>query len=72
MWHPAQKGRFLPDGRYQLDIPFSDTRELVMDILKNGPDVEVVSPPELRDEIENKLRQALQRYAIGAKAAPGK
>ena len=35
-WHPAQQGEFLPDGRYQLDIPYSDTRELIMDILKNG------------------------------------
>lgn len=61
-WHPAQKGEFLSDGRYQLDIPYSDSRELMMDILKNGPDVEVLAPITLRLEIESKLKQALLHY----------
>ena len=47
-WHPAQVCAYLPDGRYQMDIPYSNTPELVMDILRNGPDVEVISPPALR------------------------
>jgi proteasome accessory factor C len=61
-WHPKQVGVFLEDGRYQLDIPYSDTRELMMDILKNGPDVEVVSPAALRIEVQKKLAAALQKY----------
>lgn len=63
MWHPAQQGIFLPDGRYQLDLPYSDTRELVMDILKNGNEVEVISPDSLRDEVADKLKSALAQYA---------
>ena len=43
-WHPQQQGRFLEDGRYELRIPYADPRELVMDILRHGADVEVVSP----------------------------
>jgi proteasome accessory factor C len=62
-WHPKQVGVFLADGRYQLDIPYSDTRELMMDILKNGPDVEVVSPAALRIEVQQRLAAALQKYA---------
>ena len=31
-WHPRQAGRFLDDGRYELQIPYSDARELIMDI----------------------------------------
>ena len=62
MWHPAQRGEFLSDGRYQLDIPYSDARELMMDILKNGPDVEVVAPIALRLEVAAKLKQALLPY----------
>ena len=47
-WHPEQKGRY--DGNhYLLEIPYSDDRELVLDILKHGPDVESycagVAPP---------------------------
>jgi proteasome accessory factor C len=28
-WHPAQEGRWLSDGRYELRVPYSDQRELV-------------------------------------------
>ena len=62
-WHPAQVNAYLPDGRYQMDIPYSNTPELVMDILRNGPDVEVISPPALREEVRAKLAAALEPYA---------
>ena len=61
-WHPKQKNRIEPDGGYVLEIPFSDDRELVMDILKYGPDVEVLAPPALRDKVATKLERALERY----------
>ncbi len=65
-WHPDQQGRFLDDGRYQLRVPYSNMLELVMDILRYGPDVEVVEPPELRDEVQRRLRLALERYTAQA------
>ena len=61
-WHPQQSGRYLEDGRYELSIPYSDPRELIMDILKFGPDVEVVAPPELRAETAQRLRLAAGLY----------
>ena len=61
-WHPEQQGRFLEDGRYELQIPYSVTHELVMDILKYGPDVEVVEPEGLREEVVARLQSALGRY----------
>ena len=33
-------------------MPYSDDRELVMDILKYGPDVEVLEPEALRAALE--------------------
>ena len=51
IWHPEQKSRYEADGSYVLEIPFSGTGELVMDILKYGPDVEVLVPQSLRKEI---------------------
>ena len=63
-------GTKLADGRYQLDIPYSDPRELVMDILKNGPDVEVIAPEALRKEVKARLVEALQQYANGPEGAP--
>jgi predicted DNA-binding transcriptional regulator YafY len=61
-WHPRQSGQFLTDGRYELTIPYRDSRELVMDVLKHGPEVEVVSPESLRMEVRRALSNALQRY----------
>ena len=61
-WHPKQKARFEKDGSYLLEIPYSDSRELVMDILKQGAGVEVQSPAALRKEVAARLRAALDRY----------
>ena len=61
-WHPEQQGRFLEGGSYELQIPYSDPRELVMDILKYGPDVEVAGPKELRQSIHERLESALAQY----------
>ena len=61
-WHPQQAGQFLTDGRYELKIPYRDERELVMDIMRHGAEVEVVSPDTLRETIKIKLNQALTVY----------
>jgi predicted DNA-binding transcriptional regulator YafY len=61
-WHPRQVSKFLKDGRYELQIPYADSRELVMDILKYGPDVEVVAPLALRVEVAARLKAAAAQY----------
>ncbi|MFZ5503084.1 MAG: helix-turn-helix transcriptional regulator [Pseudomonadota bacterium] len=61
-WHPQQQGRMLEDGVYELRIPYSDPRELVMDILKHGAEVEVVEPEPLRQLLLEQLQRALGRY----------
>ena len=62
-WHPQQVSQFDKDGSYLLEIPYSNDGELIMDILKYGPDVEVVSPAELRKSVKRRLAAALARYA---------
>ena len=61
-WHSEQRSAWLPDGRYELRVPFGDPRELVMDILKFGPEVEVVAPPALREEVKQRLLAAAAIY----------
>ena len=61
-WHPRQKSRFEPDGAYVLEVPYGDDRELLMDILKFGPDVEVLDPPELRERVAVALTAARRLY----------
>ncbi len=50
-WHPSQKGEMLADGRYRLTVPYSQTEELIMDILRHGAHVKVIDPPELREAV---------------------
>ncbi len=61
-WHPRQRGRFEADGSYVLEIPYSDDRELVMDILRHGPEVEVLGPAPLRGVVRERLAATLARY----------
>jgi predicted DNA-binding transcriptional regulator YafY len=62
-WHSQQKGEWLPDGRYELKLPYSNSKELLMDVLKYGPDAEVLAPLSLREEMKILLQLALGGYA---------
>jgi predicted DNA-binding transcriptional regulator YafY len=64
-WHSEQDGNFELDGAYVLSVPYSDARELVMDILKYGPDVEVLAPAQLRDMVRKQLADASALYPKG-------
>ena len=61
-WHSQQQGTWLPDGRYELRVPYSNSRELLMDVLKYGPDAEVMAPVPLREEMKIMLQLALGTY----------
>lgn len=63
VWHPEQRGRFDPDGHFMLQVPFSDDRELIMDILRHGEHVEVLEPAELRAKIRTEHQAAASRHA---------
>jgi len=61
-WHPDQDGKVLPNGSYELRIPYSDDRELIMDILKYGPDVKVLEPEALKNRVAQRLKSAVDQY----------
>lgn len=50
-WHSKQKGELLADGSYELKVPYSDERELLMDILRHGRHVTVTAPESLRQQV---------------------
>ena len=62
-WHPKQHGRYAEDGSWLLDLPYSDHRELIMDILKFGADVEVLGPPSLRQRVANEAARVSKLYS---------
>lgn len=61
-WHPKQKGKILADGSFELKIPYNDDRELMMDIMKHGSEVQVIEPAELRDKLIKELEQMQSLY----------
>lgn len=61
-WHPEQEGQYQLDGSYLLKVPYSDPRELVMDVLKYGPDVAVLAPENLARLVTDRLDEARARY----------
>ena len=62
-WHPKQRASFQPDGRYVLEFPYSDDRELVGDILRHGAEVEVLAPQVLRKKVAAAHSAAASRYS---------
>ena len=62
LWHPAQRSETEADGSYVLQVPYSDERELVGDILRFGAEVEVVEPADLRGRVKRALHEAAGRY----------
>ena len=62
VWHPQQRGEFDNEGNYILSFPYSNDIELVMDILRYAPDVEVIKPQELRKRVQQQLEKALSQY----------
>lgn len=62
-WHPQQRTELLQDGSLLLELPYANPTELIMDILRYGPGVEVVAPPQLRRQVQDHLRSALAVYA---------
>ncbi|WP_240032106.1 helix-turn-helix transcriptional regulator [Pseudomethylobacillus aquaticus] len=61
-WHAKQQSKVLEDGRYELRVPFNDSRELVLDILRHGAQVEVIAPASLRETIKNEVALLARLY----------
>jgi len=62
-WHPAQRGRFLADGSWELTLPYVDETELVMDLLRQGEQVRVLAPDSLAQTVRRRLAAALATYS---------
>lgn len=61
IWHPQQTTSW--DGDHLiLDLPYAQSRELAMEVLRHGPDVEVLGPEVLRQEVRTLLDQSLAHY----------
>ena len=64
-WPGQRAARFLDDGRYEVEIAYGDPTELIMEILRHAPDVEVLEPSELRQAVADRLRAGLEIFSQG-------
>lgn len=62
-WHPKQRGTINKDGTYTLEFEYGQDPELIMDILKYGSDVKVISPLNLMDKVRTELQKGLENYS---------
>ena len=60
-WHHDQTSTYLADGSYVLEVPYSNDQELVMDLMRHSPEVEVLDPPELRQRLHAALCAAASK-----------
>jgi len=62
IWHPQQKNQTLPDGHYELVVPYADERELIGDILRFGSSVQVIAPNRLREQVQAEIQRMAALY----------
>jgi len=64
IWHSNQKSRLESDGSLILEIPYSDDRELMQDILAWLPNVEVLAPKSLKTKLYEILKSSLNKNTV--------
>lgn len=64
VWHPDQQGAFDTGGRWVLRVPFGSARELIMDILRYGAEVEVLAPAFLRQAVAAEAQRTVGLYPL--------
>lgn len=70
-WHPQQQDQRDEQDRLIRRLPYHRAEELLMDLSRHGPEVEVLAPESLRHALIARLVQTLQQYSSAAGAEPG-
>ena len=65
-WHPDQRGRWLDDGRFQLEVPYTDPNELAMDILRHADQVSITADSgAIKETVRKRTQQAWELHCAG-------
>lgn len=62
IWHKKQESKILKNGTFEIVIPYHDSTELIMDIVKWGKFAMVISPKSLQLKLRDELRSTLDLY----------
>ncbi len=60
IWHENQTAEWLADGRYELTIPYHESPELIGEIMRWMPDVQVIAPMSLKEKVVQLLHSGLK------------
>jgi predicted DNA-binding transcriptional regulator YafY len=61
VWHPSQRLRQRRDGGLEMRLETSGRKELTRWILSWVPHVRVLAPRQLRERVQERMRQGLAR-----------
>jgi predicted DNA-binding transcriptional regulator YafY len=61
----------LEDGSYELRFPYSQTPELLMDLLRHGRHLTVLAPPELAEAVRAEHLLAAKNFEPCARSEHG-
>jgi predicted DNA-binding transcriptional regulator YafY len=64
-WHPSQRVTVEPDGSLRFEVTVAGSIEIRLWILSWGDEVEILEPPELREDVAATHARAAARYATG-------
>jgi len=62
-WFPDEAGRWVDENTFELRIPYHNPTELIMEICRYGDDVKVIEPPELQQQVGERLKRAARQYS---------
>jgi predicted DNA-binding transcriptional regulator YafY len=62
-WHSEQKLSHLRDGSLFLEVPYNNDTELVMDILRYGENITVLSPESLKNKVVEVIKKMRGNYS---------
>lgn len=65
-WHPDQRGKWLEDGWFQLEVPYTDANELAMDILRHADQVSIIADTgTIKATVRRRTQQAWELHCGG-------
>jgi hypothetical protein len=65
-WHPVQRSKWLDEGRFQLEIPYTDPNELAMDILRHADQVSITADTgAVKGTVQKRTQQAWELHCSG-------
>jgi len=66
-WHPLQKGQWGDDGSYLLTLPYTDPKELAMDVLRHAEQVQITEDNgPLADLVTSRIRALCATVKLAA------